>query len=99
MSKNTIHLSVAHCVCGTSADNTAVKFKLGTEDACSERAEIVFTATIDSFRMYILDHWVTGGPISATFNVEKISGATVVGKLQPKIKEIRCHRTRSIGVS
>ena len=29
-----------------------------------------------------------GGPISATFNVEKISGATVVGKLQPKGKEI-----------
>ena len=27
-------------------------------------------------------------PISATFNVEKISGATVVGKLQPKGKEI-----------
>jgi thiol:disulfide interchange protein len=37
--------------------------------------------------MYILPTW-EGGPISATFNVEKISGATVVGKLQPKGKEI-----------
>ena len=42
--------------------------------------------------MCIRDRYSTdlgdGGPISATFNVEKISGATVVGKLQPKGKEI-----------
>ena len=51
-------------------------------------AEIVFTATIDKgWHVYSTDLG-DGGPISATFNVEKISGATVVGKLQPKGKEI-----------
>lgn len=65
-----------------------VKFKSELKTLAAREAEIVFTATIDKgWHVYSTDLG-DGGPISATFNVEKISGATVVGKLQPKGKEI-----------
>ena len=65
-----------------------VKFKWELKTLAAGEAEIVFTATIDKgWHVYSTDLG-DGGPISATFNVEKISGATVVGKLQPKGKEI-----------
>ena len=65
-----------------------VKFKSELKTLAVGEAEIVFTATIDKgWHVYSTDLG-DGGPISATFNVEKISGATVVGKLQPKGKEI-----------
>ena len=65
-----------------------VKFKSELKTLAAGEAEIVFTATIDKgWHVYSTDLG-DGGPISATFNIEKISGATVVGKLQPKGKEI-----------
>lgn len=65
-----------------------VKFKSELKTLAAGEAEIVFTATIDKgWHVYSTDLG-DGGPISATFNVEKISGTTVVGKLQPKGKEI-----------
>ncbi|RGN35819.1 protein-disulfide reductase DsbD family protein [Bacteroides oleiciplenus] len=65
-----------------------VKFKSELKMLSAGEAEIVFTAAIDKgWHVYSTDLG-DGGPISATFNVEKISGATVVGKLQPKGKEI-----------
>ena len=65
-----------------------VKFKSELKTLAAGEEEIVFTATIDKgWHVYSTDLG-DGGPISATFNVEKISGATVVGKLQPKGKEI-----------
>ena len=65
-----------------------VKFKSELKTLAAGEAEIVFTATIDKgWHVYSTDLG-DGGPISATFNVVKISGATVVGKLQPKGKEI-----------
>ena len=65
-----------------------VKFKSELKTLVAGETEIVFTATIDKgWHVYSTDLG-EGGPISATFNVEKISGATVVGKLQPKGKEI-----------
>ena len=65
-----------------------VKFKSELKTLAAGEPEIVFTATIDKgWHVYSTDLG-DGGPISATFNVEKISGATVVGKLQPKGKEI-----------
>ncbi len=65
-----------------------VKFKSELKTLAAGEAEIVFTATIDKgWHVYSTDLG-DGGPISATFNVEKISGAAVVGKLQPKGKEI-----------
>ena len=65
-----------------------VKFKSELKTLAAGEAEIVFTATIDKGWHVYSTALGDGGPISATFNVEKISGATVVGKLQPKGKEI-----------
>ena len=54
----------------------------------ADEAEVVFTAAIDKgWHVYSTDLG-DGGPISATFNVEKISGAEVAGKLKPVGKEI-----------
>ena len=65
-----------------------VKFKSELKTLAAGEAEIVFTATIDKgWHVYSTDLG-DGGPISATFNVEKISGAEVVGKLKPVGKEI-----------
>ena len=54
----------------------------------ADEAEVVFTAAIDKgWHVYSTDLG-DGGPISANFNVEKIFGAEVVGKLKPVGKEI-----------
>ena len=60
-----------------------VHFKSELKQISSTEAEIVFTATIDDgWHVYSTD-LPDGGPISATFNVEKIEGAELVGKLTP----------------
>ena len=65
-----------------------VKFKSELKTLAADEAEVVFTATIDKgWHVYSTDLG-DGGPISATFNVEKIFGAEVVGKLKPVGKEI-----------
>ena len=65
-----------------------VKFKSELKILAADEAEVVFTAAIDKgWHVYSTDLG-DGGPISATFNVEKISGAEVVGKLKPVGKEI-----------
>ena len=65
-----------------------VKFNSELKILAADEAEVVFTAAIDKgWHVYSTDLG-DGGPISATFNVEKISGAEVVGKLKPVCKEI-----------
>ena len=65
-----------------------VKFNSELKILAADEAEVVFTAAIDKgWHVYSTDLG-DGGPISATFNVEKISGAEVVGKLKPVGKEI-----------
>ena len=65
-----------------------VKFNSELKTVAADEAEVVFTAAIDKgWHVYSTDLG-DGGPISATFNVEKISGAEVVGKLKPVGKEI-----------
>lgn len=65
-----------------------VKFKSELKVLSADEAEILFTATIDKgWHVYSTDLG-DGGPISATFNVENISGAEVVGKLKPVGKEV-----------
>ena len=65
-----------------------VKFKSELKTLAADEAEVVFTAAIDKgWHVYSTDLG-DGGPISATFNVEKISGAEVAGKLKPVGKEI-----------
>ncbi len=65
-----------------------VKFKFELKTLAAGEAEVVFTAAIDKgWHVYSTDLG-DGGPISATFNVEKISGAEMVGKLKPVGKEV-----------
>ncbi|WP_455592550.1 cytochrome c biogenesis protein CcdA [Bacteroides sp.] len=65
-----------------------VKFKTELKTLSDTEAEVIFTGAIDKgWHVYSTDLG-DGGPISATFNVEKISGAEVVGKLKPVGKEI-----------
>ena len=65
-----------------------VKFKTELNSLSDTEAEIVFTAAIDKgWHVYSTDLG-DGGPISATFNVEKKSGVELVGKLKPVGKEI-----------
>ena len=65
-----------------------VKFKSELKTLQAGEAEVVFTGTIDKgWHVYSTDLG-DGGPISATFNVESISGAELVGKLKPVGKEV-----------
>lgn len=65
-----------------------VKFKSELKTLSGSEVEIVFTGTIEKgWHVYSTDLG-DGGPISATFNTEKLSGAEVVGKLKPVGKEI-----------
>lgn len=65
-----------------------VKFKTELKNVSDTEAEIVFTATIDNGWHVYSTELGDGGPISATFNVEKKSGVELVGKLKPVGKEI-----------
>ena len=64
-----------------------VKFNSELKILAADEAEVVFTAAIDK-GWHVSTDLGDGGPISATFNVEKIFGAEVVGKLKPVGKEI-----------
>ena len=65
-----------------------VKVKTELKKLSDTEAEIVFIAAIESgWHVYSTDLG-DGGPISATFNVEKKSGVELIGKLKPVGKEI-----------
>ncbi|WP_315087337.1 protein-disulfide reductase DsbD family protein [Bacteroides heparinolyticus] len=65
-----------------------VKFKSEWKILPGGEAEVVFTASIDKgWHVYSTDLG-DGGPISATFNVERLLGVETVGKLRPAGKEI-----------
>ena len=65
-----------------------VQFKTELKTISDTEAQIVFTGKIDAgWHVYSTD-LPSGGPISATFNVDKIEGVELVGKLTPQGKEI-----------
>lgn len=65
-----------------------VKFKTEWKSLSANEVEIVFTGkTEKGWHVYSTD-LPEGGPISATFNVDKLEGAELVGKLKPAGKEI-----------
>ena len=65
-----------------------VTFKTELKKVSDEKVEIVFTGTIDpGWHVYSTDLG-DGGPISATFHVDKIKGAEPAGKLKPVGKEV-----------
>ena len=89
MKKLISSLLLSFVVCVLQAQiKDPVKFKTEFNTLSDTEAEIVFTAAIDKgWHVYSTDLG-DGGPISATFNVEKKSGVELVGKLKPVGKEI-----------
>lgn len=64
-----------------------VKFKTELKKLSEQEAEVIFTATIDNgWHVYSTD--LEDGPISATFNPEKMEGVELVGKLTPRGNEV-----------
>ena len=65
-----------------------VKFKTELKNVSATEVEIVFTASIEQgWHVYSTDLG-DGGPISATFNTDKLTGTQLDGKLRPVGKEI-----------
>ena len=65
-----------------------VKFKTELKNVSATEVEIVFTASIEQgWHVYSTDLG-DSGPISATFNTDKLTGAQLDGKLRPVGKEI-----------
>lgn len=65
-----------------------VQFQSTWKNISETEAEIVFTASIDAgWHVYSTDLG-DGGPISATFNIDKIEGLELNGKLTPQGKEV-----------
>lgn len=65
-----------------------IKFKTEWKTVSNQEVEIIFTGTADKgWHIYSTD-LPDDGPISATFNLDKMEGAELVGKLTPRGKEI-----------
>lgn len=65
-----------------------VKFKTEMKTLSANEAEIIFSGAVENgWHIYSTD-LPEGGPISATFNIDKIEGAELVGKLMPRGNEI-----------
>ena len=65
-----------------------VQFKSEWQSLSETEAQIVFTADIDAgWHVYSTDLG-DGGPISATFNTDKMEGLELDGKLMPQGKEV-----------
>ena len=65
-----------------------VQFKAEWKEISATEAEIVFTGTIDAGWHVYSTELGDGGPTSATFNIDEIKGAELVGKLTPGAGEI-----------
>ena len=65
-----------------------VKFKTELKNVSPTEIEIVFTGTIDPGWHVYSTNLGDGGPISATFNTDRLSGAELVDELRPAGKEI-----------
>jgi len=65
-----------------------VTFKTELKTISDTEAEIRFTGSIDKGWHVYSVNLPSGGPISATFNVEKMEGVKLAGKLTPVSKEI-----------
>lgn len=65
-----------------------VKFKTSFKSISPTEAEIIFSGTIDNGWHVYSTNLPDGGPISATFNVDKQRGVQPVGKFQAKGKEV-----------
>ena len=89
MKKLISSLLLSFVVCVLQAQiKDQVKFKTEFNTLSDTEAEIVFTAAIDKGWHVYSTELGDGGPISATFNVDKTSGIELLGKLKPVGKEV-----------
>ena len=89
MKKLISSLLLSFVVCVLQAQiKDPVKFKTEFNSLSDTEAEIVFTAAIDKGWHVYSTELGDGGPISATFNVDKTSGIELLGKLKPVGKEV-----------
>ena len=92
MKKKFILSCLLMVVCLTSAFaqiQDPVQFKTELKKISETEAQIIFTGTIDAgWHVYSTD-LPEGGPISATFNTDKMEGIELDGKLTPEGKEIQ----------
>ena len=89
MKKLISSLLLSFVVCVLQAQiKDPVKFKTEFNTLSDTEAEIVFTAAIDRGWHVYSTELGDGGPISATFNVDKTSGIELLGKLKPVGKEV-----------
>lgn len=89
MKKLISSLLLSFVVCVLQAQiKDPVKFKTEFNALSDTEAEIVFTAAIDKGWHVYSTELGDGGPISATFNVDKTSGIELLGKLKPVGKEV-----------
>ena len=65
------------------------KFSVQLKAGKTAEAELVFTGKIAAGWHVYSTNLPDGGPTSATFNVEKLDGVELVGKLTPRGKEIK----------
>lgn len=89
MKKLISSLLLSFVVCVLQAQiKDPVKFKTEFNTLSDTEAEIVFTAAINKGWHVYSTELGDGGPISATFNVDKTSGIELLGKLKPVGKEV-----------
>ena len=89
MKKLISSLLLSFVVCVLQAQiKDPVTFKTEFNTLSDTEAEIVFTAAIDKGWHVYSTELGDGGPISATFNVDKTSGIELLGKLKPVGKEV-----------
>lgn len=91
--KKTLSFILFLCLCCVlrAQIQEPVKIKTELKNLSDTEVEVVFSARIDKgWHVYSTDLG-DGGPISATFNVDRISGARPVGKLRPVGKEIAAY--------
>ncbi len=84
-------ISLLLCIAALSASAQIfepVKFSSQLKTGSSAEAEIVFSATIDEGWHVYSTELGSDGPIEASFHVDKMDGAELVGKLQPVGNEI-----------
>lgn len=67
---------------------TPARFKTELRNVSDTEVEVVFSATIDEGWHVYSTELGEGGPISATFNTDKLVGAELIGKLKPVGKEV-----------
>lgn len=65
-----------------------VKFKTEWKSVSANEVEIVFTGKMEKGWHVYSTELPDGGPVSATFNVDNLEGAELVGRLKPAGKEI-----------